>query len=178
MRRVAVFVDGGGIFHVRNAIKQKYGKQLDFEKFCKKIVADRILIRSYFCSALPSQAKEAESYKKSMQFLDRLDKIPYVQTTRSWLLYPPDGGKPVQKGVDMKLAMYMLKLAYNDAYDVAILVCGDSDFEEVVTTVKDMGKQVEYFCCPHVMHADAISRVSDVVITADMDWFSDCLVDG
>lgn len=177
MKRVAIFVDGGGYFYVRNEVRKKYGKQLDFGKFCSKVCGDRELLRAYFCNALPSQAKEPGSYRDSMSFMNRLERIPYVQTSKSYLMYPPDGGKPVQKGVDMRVAMHMLKQAYNNAYDVAILVCGDSDLEEVVNTVKDLGKHVEYVCCRNVMYAIALVNASDRVVEIDMDWLADCLVD-
>jgi len=178
MHQVAIFVDGGGYFFIRNAVRDKFHKQPDFGKFCKKLCGgERQLLRAYFCNALPSQAKEPESYRDSLAFMDRLERIPYVETSRSYLMYPPDGGKPVQKGVDMQLAMHMLKLAYNKAYDVAILVCGDSDFEDVVKTVKGMGKQVEYVFCPNVMKAAALVKASDIAIEINIDWFEDCLVE-
>ncbi len=178
MQRVAIFVDGGGFFFIRNAVRDKFSKQLDFGKFCRKVLGgERHLLRAYFCNALPSQAKEPAAYRDSIAFMDRLERIPYVETSRSYLMYPPDGGKPVQKGVDMRLAMHMLKLAYSNAYDVAVLVCGDSDLEEVVKTVKDMGKQVEYLCCTNIMKANALVKASDMVTEIDIDWFEDCLVE-
>lgn len=92
-------------------------------------------------------------------------------------MYPPDGGKPIQKGVDMRVALHMVKLAYNNAYDVAILVTGDADLVEAVRTVKDLGKQVEYVYCPGVMKATPLVKVSDLSIEIDMKWLEDCLVE-
>lgn len=45
--------------------------------------------------------------------------------------------------MDIQIAIDILRLAYADAYDVAVLVSGDGDFAEVVRVVQDMGKQVE-----------------------------------
>jgi uncharacterized protein (TIGR00288 family) len=37
----------------------------------------------------------------------------------------------------------MVKLAYNDAYDIAILVSSDGDFVPAIKAVKEIGKNVE-----------------------------------
>lgn len=149
--RVAIFVDGGAQFEIRKAVFKAHGKQLDFDKFCKKLSGHRKLLRAYFCNALPDQKRELEAYRKSRSFMDRLEYIPYVETSRAWLMYPPSGGEPVQKGVDMRVALHMLRLAYNNAYDVAILVTGDAD----------LGKQVEYVYYSDAMKAEVLVRACD-----------------
>ena len=53
------------------------------------------------------------------------------------------GETSVEKGVDIMMATDLLKLAWEDSYDVAILVSGDGDFAYAVKTVKDLGKHVE-----------------------------------
>ena len=44
---------------------------------------------------------------------------------------------------DIHLAVDMVKLAYNDAYDIAILVSSDGDFVPAIQAVKEKGKNVE-----------------------------------
>jgi len=44
---------------------------------------------------------------------------------------------------DIHLAVDMVKLAYNNAYDTAILVSSDGDFVPAILTVKEIGKKVE-----------------------------------
>jgi uncharacterized protein (TIGR00288 family) len=44
---------------------------------------------------------------------------------------------------DIHLAVDMVKLAYNDAYDTAILVSSDGDFVPAIQAVKERGKNVE-----------------------------------
>jgi len=164
---------------VRNALRTALGNnalQIDFESFCKKLCGERQLLRAYFCNTLPSQEKEPDAYRESIGYMNRLEYIPYVETSRSWLMYPPDGGPPVQKGVDMRVALHMVKLAYNNAYDIAILVTGDADLVEAVRTVKELGKQVEYICYPNVMRARALVRASDVTVEINEEWLKDCVV--
>jgi hypothetical protein len=47
-----------------------------------------------------------------------------------------------QKGVDGLIAIDMLSKAYEDHYDIAILITGDEDFHPIVRSVKDTGKRV------------------------------------
>jgi len=50
---------------------------------------------------------------------------------------------PTEKGVDVGLATEVLMLAFNRAYDTAILVSGDRDFLGPVRHVKRLGLRVE-----------------------------------
>ena len=68
--------------------------------------------------------------------------MPYLQL-RLGRLEHRDGGV-IEKGVDIYLAVDMLKYAYNNIYDIAILISSDGDFAEAVNAVKDLGKHVEY----------------------------------
>jgi uncharacterized LabA/DUF88 family protein len=52
-------------------------------------------------------------------------------------------GIPVEKGIDIMLATDLLYFAWNNFYDVAVLVSGDSDFAYAAQAVKNMGKHVE-----------------------------------
>jgi uncharacterized LabA/DUF88 family protein len=52
-------------------------------------------------------------------------------------------GIPVEKGIDIMLATDLLYFAWNDFYDTAVLVSGDSDFAYALQAIKNMGKHVE-----------------------------------
>jgi len=49
----------------------------------------------------------------------------------------------IEKGVDVKIAVDMIKLALDDSYDAAILVSGDSDFVPVISQLKELKKKVQ-----------------------------------
>jgi len=48
----------------------------------------------------------------------------------------------------------MLKFAFMNVYDIAILVSGDNDFAEAVKVVKDRGIQVEIVAFEHTIGRD------------------------
>ena len=49
----------------------------------------------------------------------------------------------VEKEVDIHIAIDIISLAYENAYDTAVLVSGDGDFVPVVKKVKGLDKKVE-----------------------------------
>jgi uncharacterized LabA/DUF88 family protein len=51
-------------------------------------------------------------------------------------------GETRQKGVDSLIAIDMITKAYENQYDEAILLAGDSDFLEIVKSVKSIGPVV------------------------------------
>jgi len=73
------------------------------------------------------------------------------------------------------IAVDMLKYAYDDTYDTAILVSGDGDFAAAVNAVKDRGKHVE-----HAYFKDAPSvalrKAYDKYIPLDKDFISPCFI--
>lgn len=80
----------------------------------------------------------------------------------------------MEKGVDIDLATDMLRLAYNNAYDTAIIVTGDGDFVSAVKGVKDMGKHVENanFKEGKGYH---LRTACDKFIPLDKDYLKPCL---
>jgi len=49
----------------------------------------------------------------------------------------------VEKGVDVALATDLLAMAWENAYDAAVIVSGDADYAGAVTKVMSKGKNVE-----------------------------------
>ena len=52
-------------------------------------------------------------------------------------------GQVVEKGVDIMLATDLLYYAWQDYYDMAVLVSGDGDFAYAIQTLKNLGKYVQ-----------------------------------
>ena len=143
--RVMIFIDGSNLY---NCLKQEFGKSsIDFAKFYQQLAGQRKLIRTYYYNATLPQTpdpKDRLKYASQQKFLDSLSRIPYLELRLGRLEHRPGG--LVEKGVDIKIAVDMLRLAHNNAYDTAILVSGDGDFADAVQAVKDMGKHVENAC--------------------------------
>lgn len=70
--------------------------------------------------------------------------------------------KIYQKGVDVLLATDLVNLAHTEAYDVAIILSGDTDLVEAVKLVKDLGKTVIIFSY-HTPKNSKLSNISDLI---------------
>ena len=167
--RVAIFIDGGNLYH---ALKKDFvGSKLNFEKFAQKLVAPRKLSRVYYYAALPKQKDDPESYGMQQRFLDSLDHIPYFDVHIGKLVL--HNGVPKELGLDVKLAVDMLEMAYANSYDTAVLVSGDGDMASVVEAVKRQGKHVENVSTPGNLSAH-LRKICDRVLVLDNDFLCDC----
>ncbi len=171
---VAVFIDGSNLYRV---LGDNVGRHdLDFQKFAAKLVRGRRLLRTYYYTAAVDQFKDLERYKSQQKFFYNLYRTPYLELRLGRLV--SHGQEEVEKGVDVRLAIDMLKLAWADAYDTAILVSHDGDFADAVLAVKEMGKHVECagFTNPNARNkiADRLLQVADNVIALDGDYLDEC----
>jgi len=137
--RVAIFIDGSNLYH---ALRSNLGHyDLNFAGFASKLCGSRGLFRTYYYNVLQDPIQWPDSYREQQEFLDILRKTPYLEVRLGSTKVTQ--GIPVEKGIDIMLATDLLYFAWNDFYDVAMLVSGDSDFAYALQAVKNMGKHVE-----------------------------------
>ena len=74
---------------------------------------------------------------------------------------------PTEKGVDVGLAIKMLTLAANQAFETAILVAGDRDYLETVKYVKGLGLRVEVIAWRAGLSDDLALESSEPVVYLD-----------
>lgn len=149
MERVAIFIDGSNFYHgLKN---NQIPTQIDFQKFAQILCAGRQLVRVYYFNVALKEETDPEEYRRQRLFFDALGRLEYFDLILG-RLEPRERTCPqchrttpifVEKGVDIEIATRMLRLAYNNVYDTAILVSGDGDFAPVVEAVKERGKHVE-----------------------------------
>jgi uncharacterized LabA/DUF88 family protein len=137
--RVAIFIDGSNLYH---GLRSNFGRHnLNFADFAGKLCGSRRLFRTYYYNVLQDPAQRPDSYRDQQEFLDTLRKTPYLEVRLGGTKVAQ--GVPVEKGIDIMLATDLLYFAWNDFYDVAVLVSGDSDFAYALQAVKNMGKHAE-----------------------------------
>ena len=137
--RVAIFIDGSNLYH---ALRSNFGRNdLNFAEFASKLCGPRRLFRTYYYNVLQDPSQRPDSHREQQEFLDVLRKTPYLEARLGSIKMAQ--GVAVEKGIDIMLATDLLYFAWNNFYDVAILVSGDSDFTYALQAVKNMGKHVE-----------------------------------
>jgi len=138
--RVAIFIDGSNLYHSLEGVK------IDFEKLIKELTKDRILTNAYYYITPLDINLNEEKYWKHQKFLAELGKISGFKvilcTLRKHKNKDGTFGFDV-KGDDVYLANDVLVGAYENSYDVAILVSGDEDFVPIINTLKRLNRKTE-----------------------------------
>ena len=137
--RVAIFIDGSNLYH---ALRSNFGRHdLNFADFSSKLSGVRRLFRTYYYNVLQDPAQRPDAHREQQEFFGNLRNTPYLEIRLGSTKMAQ--GIPVEKGIDIMLATDLLYFAWNNFYDVAVLVSGDSDFAYALQAVKNMGKHVE-----------------------------------
>ena len=164
--RVVVFIDGSNLYH---SLEENCGRaDLDFELFVHKLAGERTLFRTYYYNIVQDSERRPEQHKEQQKFLASLYAVPRMDLRLG--TQKMRGDQLVEKGVDIMLATDLLRFAWEDMYDVAILVSGDADFIYAVSTVKSLGKHVEVAGFPSNLAMDLANAVDDRHFL-DTDYF-------
>ncbi len=141
--RVSIFIDGSNLYH---GLKVLGIKRIDFNEFTKLLAGGNEIKRIFYYTARMDRAFDEQRFLKHQKFLRKLSLIPKFKIVFCTFkkIVEKDGKIRYEvKGDDVQLANDMLVGAYEDFYDIAILVSGDEDFKPVVRTVKRLGKRAE-----------------------------------
>lgn len=154
MPRAAVFIDGNNFyFRLKNLCEgfDKTVRLLEFghRAFSEWLVKPNELVEiRYYIGALKRRngEKSEKMYADQQKLLAKLQdqKIGIVL---GQLIQHPDKTFH-EKGVDVRLAVEMIRLAREDRYDVAYLVSSDTDLVPAVEEVQSFGKTVFYVGAP------------------------------
>ena len=167
-RRVAIFIDGSNLYH---SLEENCGRyDLNFHAFSRKLARGRTMFRTYYYNVLQDPERNPQGYQDQQKFLTALHNTPYLEVRLGGSKLR--GAATVQKGVDIMIATDLLRFAWDDRYDVAVLVSGDGDFSYAVQAVKDMGKHVEVAAFPANLSSELVS-VSDDREFLTPEYFED-----
>jgi len=170
--RVVIFIDGANLLA---GIKRSLGDtfRYDIFKLVSLLKKSRQLIRAYYYDGiypypaehLPPETREhfMEERRKKEDFVRilrgtgitaRLTELRVIKVKEEWL--------PIQKGVDVRLAVDAITLGFRNAYDIAVFVSGDGDLAEVMYEIKALGKRVEVASFKETM-AEILWEASDKI---------------
>ena len=170
-KRVGVFIDGGYIDHMN---RHGFPGMADYRKLIQFVTKDEgeLTFAGYY-DCMPYQTQnpteeEKRLYSRKRRFIQTLSKLPRM-TVRLGKTQMRDGKSPVQKRVDVLLALDVARAAWKGEVDTVILIAGDSDFVPVLDEAKLCGvKTVLYYYCP-AFNNDLIRSASEAhEITPDV----------
>ena len=168
LTRVIIFIDGSNLYHSLEENCKRF--DVDFAALAAKLCKDRSLFRTYYYNVLRDPERTPQAYQDQQKFLSALYNVPYLEVRLSGSKMR--GDVAVEKGVDIMMATDLLRLAWEDIYDVAVLVSGDGDFAYAVQTIKNMGKHVEIAAFPANLSWE-LANVADDREFFTPEYFSD-----
>jgi uncharacterized protein (TIGR00288 family) len=77
----------------------------------------------------------------------------------------------VEKGVDVNLAVDMVSNAYNNKFDIAILVSNDADFVPAVLEVQSLAKKVYNVIFPKTKSYHLTKFCDKSIYVKDISYF-------
>ena len=148
--RAILFIDGSNFYHRLKSLTTNQGKvsllNFDYQSFAKNLIrTDSLIEIRYYIGAIKRQSgsdKSEKLYADQQRLFAKLQSqnIPLILGT---LLRHPDKSFH-EKGVDVRLAVEMIRFARADEYDIAYLLSSDTDLVPAVEEVQSAGKEVYY----------------------------------
>ena len=140
--RTICFVDNSYIF--RGSYKHQW--RVDFRKLVDSLSEHSPIWQTYFFASEedPPNADQTSLYKYLKLALHfEVNLYPLRKRQMRCNACGNDWSSYSEKAAAVGMASILVSLAYNNAFDSAILVTGDSDFLEPIRVVKGLGKRVE-----------------------------------
>ncbi len=155
MARAHVFIDGSNFYFKLRSLTERMGKKyplltFDYRAFSTWLVSPHTPVGiSYYIGAVTQQNSNEKSKK---MFADQQRLLMKLQSQNisfilGHLIRHPDKTYH-EKGVDVRLAVEMIRYARQDIYDIAYLVSSDTDLVPAVEEVRSLGKKVQYVGIP------------------------------
>lgn len=158
MRTIA-YVDGFNLYY--GCLKGSQFRWLDLPKLLRTVLSadNQLLAVKYYTALIKPRTNDTGQTLRQQIYLRALRTLPEVSiklghylshTVTMPLANPAPGQNPFvrvikteEKGTDVNLATHLLNDAYQDAYDVAVVVSNDSDLVEPISIVNaQLGKTV------------------------------------
>ena len=140
-----VYVDGFNLYY--GAVKDTPYKWLDINKLCQLLLPNRTISRvKYFTARVGGRPGNRNQPMRQQAFLRALATLPNLEivfghflsnATFMPLANPKRGGpryvkvvKTEEKGSDVNLATHLVRDAFRNEFDTAVLITNDSDLRE------------------------------------------------
>ncbi len=151
--KVIVFIDGNNFYYkIKDVVsaKEEVYKLLDlhYKNFAQALIKENTLVEiRYYIGAIKRQAgsdkeKSEKLYSGQQRLIAKLNNHG-VKVVLGNLIQHPDKSFH-EKGVDVRLAVEMIRFAREDKYDVAYLISSDTDLVPAVEEVHSFNKKVVY----------------------------------
>ncbi len=142
--RVCVFIDGQNLYYRlrEDGHATDRWSESEWSSFLSQLCPPESLVEAYYYNAeLPEHHPR---HQRQLSYLERMDHHPDIMVRRGYVR--GHGDEMREKRVDSLIVADMVSLAYENAYDIAVLLSGDEDFVPAVEAVQKLGKKVRVVC--------------------------------
>ena len=192
IERVMIFIDGSNFWHGLVGILGEDARlgtniRLDYRAFFDRLVGpQRRPIQAHYYVIQLRQADNPARYAGQQRFFSYLERLPHVSLHRGRVVNRSREREcpfchhayvheyQIEKGVDVQLAVHMLAAAYDNLFDIAILVSNDGDFAPAVVEVQRLRKRVENADFPNRLPS-FLSRQCNSTIRLTREFLEPCL---
>lgn len=143
MSRVACFIDGFNLYHVLHACHPAYCKWTNYRKLAEHFVlpGDALADVYYFTAGAywdeGKMERHAAFMKAQRHFGVKVVLGKFKEKYLTCKLCKRPYMSHEEKESDVNLAIHLLSLAYENKYDKAFIVSGDSDFVSAIKLVRE-----------------------------------------
>lgn len=151
MSKIIIFIDGSNFYHRLKFLTKNFKDtsllDFDYKNFSEWLCGENELtqIRYYIGAVKRKNNDKSEDLYRNQQKLFRKLQNFNIEIIQGHLIQHPDKTYH-EKGVDVRLAVDMIKLARNNEYDKALLLSSDTDLVPAVEEVLSLNKRVKYIC--------------------------------
>ena len=176
--RAIVFIDGNNFYY---KLKEIIGDRKDtisllgfnYNRFAVSLIKDSDLSGiKYYIGAVrrqtgPQKEKSEKLYANQQKLLAKLHR-QNVSVVLGSLIQHPDKSFH-EKGVDVRIAVEMIRLAINNKYDIAYLLSSDTDLVPAVEEVRSLRKKVIYVGVSKGQSFGLTKASNDTILLRDED---------
>lgn len=141
--RVSVFVDGFNFYHAVDDLRKHHLKWVDIRKLCEQFApsSQYSLDNIYYFSAYATWRPDA--YARHREYVKALKSVGvtpvmarFKEKFRQCYTCKSKWKDHEEKETDVNIAVYLVREAFKDSYDRALLITGDSDICPAVRMVR------------------------------------------
>jgi uncharacterized LabA/DUF88 family protein len=148
MRRTIVYIDGFNLYY---GIRQKFGRRLlwlNLNSMCTKLLKpdQELIAAKYFTARVAGTRNDPTKSQRQLEFLEALETLPNLSIIYGHYLAKrvtcrqcgANWRQPEEKMTDVNIATELLRDGFEDSFDVALLISGDSDLSRPVETLTQL----------------------------------------
>jgi len=145
-KKIIVIFDGGNFYHLAKRISPKtHLTCFNYRKFCEKLVGQKQGLKIEYCVGEirlnPRDKKSQQLFSGQQALFENLRKQDIIIKLGFMLNVK---GKWTEKGVDVRIAVDILRGAFKHEYDICYIISSDSDLIPAISDAKTTKAEIIY----------------------------------